>query len=345
MLWKLNRGDIESSRHVPITNLAHFGLTEEKLEDFLRSRLSEIVSEEHLMLIGQQKAFQEEADLLALDKDGNLYIFELKRWEGKSENLLQVLRYGQKFGRYTYSELQDLARRRKELAGDVCLAEQHAKHFEIDQLKPQDFNRDQVFLLVTDGADEDTVSAINYWSRKGLNVVCIPYRVYEVCGEPYLLLQPYSPAGETLVERETPYFIVNTNETRMPGVWKDMIDDCSLGKAAAYYGRKRTVSRIPRDATVFLYHTGTGVIAKGKATSGFRKTSYKGDDGEEFYVPLQFDWALSEDRWQQAPSAWDINRKRQTGHRFRQTVFAIGEAMANAIDEIHKEKRENDSKV
>lgn len=345
MLWKLERDDIESSSRVRVTDLASVGLKEKDLENFLSRRLSEVVSDEHLMLIGQERPLQAEADLLALDKDGNLYIFELKRSEAKSEHLLQVLRYGQKFGRYTYAELEYLARSCKELPRDGCLAKQHAEHFEIDQLKPEDFNQDQVFVLVTDGADEDTVSAINYWSRRGLNVVCIPYRVYKVDGDPYLQLQPYNPAGETLVEREPTYFIVNTNETRMPGVWKDMIDDCSLGKAAAYYGRKRTVSRIPRDATVFLYHTGTGVIAKGKATSGFRKTSYKGDDGEEFYVPLQFDWALSEDRWQQAPSAWDINRKRQTGHRFRQTVFAIGEAMANAIDEIHKEKRENDSKV
>ena len=108
MLYRLKRRKIESSKPAKIASLADFSLTEKDLENFLSSRLTEMISEDHLMLIGQGRVFREEADLLALDKNGVLYIFELKRWESRSENLLQVLRYGQKFGRYTYSELEDL---------------------------------------------------------------------------------------------------------------------------------------------------------------------------------------------------------------------------------------------
>ena len=51
-----------------------------------------------------ERTRQEEPDILAIDSNGDLYIFELKRWEGKQENLLQVLRYGQLFGNSTYDE-------------------------------------------------------------------------------------------------------------------------------------------------------------------------------------------------------------------------------------------------
>lgn len=60
------------------------------------------------MAIFTEKARQEEPDILAIDKEGDLYIFELKRWSGKQENLLQVLRYGQLFGKSTYDELNCL---------------------------------------------------------------------------------------------------------------------------------------------------------------------------------------------------------------------------------------------
>ena len=97
MLYKLNRDEIESSARIDVKTPADFDLKEKDIENFLRSRLDEVVSEDHLMLIGQERAMQEEADLLALDKDGKLYIFELKRWQSNQENILQVLRYGADF--------------------------------------------------------------------------------------------------------------------------------------------------------------------------------------------------------------------------------------------------------
>ena len=49
------------------------------------------------------------------------------------------------------------------------------------------------------------------------------------------------------------------------------------GLIAAYYDRKNAVRRISKGSTVFLYHTGVGVIAKGKAPGGVQITDYSGD--------------------------------------------------------------------
>ena len=119
MLYKLNIEKIESSSRMKIKSPAQFNVKEKDIEDFLKSRLNEVVSEDQLMLIGQERSWQEEPDLLAFDKNGQLYIFELKRWESEKENILQVMRYAQIFGRCTYVELQDLARRQQRLEGDL----------------------------------------------------------------------------------------------------------------------------------------------------------------------------------------------------------------------------------
>ena len=335
MLYKLDTENITNSRHAKIARLADFGLDEKDLENFLRSRLTEVISEEHLMLIGQERPFQEEADLLALGKDGELYIFELKRWRATSENLLQVLRYGQIFGRYTYEELENLARRHGNLDGS--LRRRHADLFGISPLEESDFNRDQVFVLITNGADEDTISAINYWSGRGLKVVCVPYGVYDIDDAPYLRLHPYNPAGEVVVERETNYFVVNTNRRYMPGVWRGMLGDRVTGKAAAYYDRKGAIRRIPEEAVVFLYHNRVGIIARGTSTSPFQSRCFNGDKDAEFYVPLRFKWALKRKKWRKAPTAGQISRRLGRRQIFMRTVFEISKEMADAIDQVAQE--------
>ena len=138
MLYKLDIDKIEYSKRMEIKTPAEFNLQEQDIENFLKSRLNEVVSEDQLMLIGQERKGQEEADLLALDKEGVLYIFELKRWKSNQENLLQVMRYGQIFGRYTYEELEDLAKRQQILEGN--LKEKHKEYFELSKgLSDSDF--------------------------------------------------------------------------------------------------------------------------------------------------------------------------------------------------------------
>lgn len=336
MLYRLDR-PMESSERVKVASLSDFGFKEKDLERFVGSHLTEVVSDDHLMLIGQERPWQEEADILALDRKGVLYIFELKRWESKKENILQVLRYGQIFGRYSYKDLERLAQRHRKLEGS--LAEEHRVSFELNEpLSESEFNHDQVFVLVTNGVDEESISVVNYWSKKGLKIVCAPYRVYRIGDDPYIQFQPYNPDGDVIVERDSSYFIVNTNRTYMSDGWKNMLGDRSTGKASAYYSRKSGITRIPKKATVFLYHTGVGVIAKGRATSTFKETAVQVgesyDKGEEFFVPLKFDWTLSQDEWAKALRASQINQRIGRSYRFRDTVFAIGENMARAIDSI-----------
>lgn len=336
MLYEFNKDDPKLSKKVKIKAPFDLDITELEIENFLRSRLGEIVSEDQLMLIGQQRAMQEEADLLALDRYGKLFIFELKRWSASEDNILQVLRYGQKFGRYEYKDLEDLAKRQNKLEGS--LKQKHKEHFDlIDGLKKSDFNNDQVFVLVTNGADADTISAIKYWTDKKLDIRCSPYRVYEIDRNLFIQFDTFNPDGDVFEERNTEFYIVNTNRSFMDLAYRDMLGNLRNGKASAYYDRKHAVDAIQRNSTVYLYHNRVGVIAKGKATSSYLAIDYNEDANQEHYIPLKFDWAIQEDDWPNlAVSATEINRRLRSGYRFRQTVFSISDEMSNMIDEIYR---------
>jgi len=139
------------------------------------------------------------------------------------------------------------------------------------------------------------------------------------------------------VEQNTPYFIVNTNKTWMHTAWESMLNQ---KRAAAYWGRKHAIRKIPKGSFIYLYHTSTGIIAKGQSTEGCQKDDIGEHKDAEFYVPLDFEWALSERKdWaKKAVPSWEINRALNTGHRFRQTVFSISKGMAEKIDELHSNR-------
>jgi hypothetical protein len=334
MLYHLNLGQPTASERTPIRPPFELNVLEKHIEEFLTTHLFELVSEDKLMLIGQERSRQEEADLLALDSKGVLYIFEIKRWGGAEENLLQVMRYGQKFGRYSYGQLEDLAHRHQKLEGS--LRSRHKQYFQLEEpIAEEVFNQDQRFVVVTNGVDRATLEAIKYWKEKGIKIDCVTYKLYEIDRSPYIQFDTYDPQFESQGEVTPGIYIVNTNSSYMEDAWTTMVGDGIEGKAAAYYDRKHAVQRIERGSTVYLYHTGQGVIAKGRATAGFRRTDYEGDRDEEYYVPLRFDWALSDSsKWSEAIKPWEINSHMGTGHRFRQTVIEITKEMSEVIDQI-----------
>lgn len=338
MLFELNLEKPAESKRVAIKQADDLRIKEKLIEDFLVANMMELLPEEQLMILGQERMWQEEADILALDKKGILYIFELKRWKSSSENLLQVLRYGQKFGRFSYEKLQNQARRMGDKEIQLKLA--HQRHFDLTEaLEEPAFNKEQRFVVVTNGVDEDTLGAIQYWRDMGVKIDSLTYKLYEIDGRPFIQFDTFNPETQLILETNPGTFVVNTNSTYMDDAWQEMLGDGKSGKASAYYGKKGAVCKITKGSTVFLYHNGQGVVASGKAQSDFQVTDYDGAKGEEYFVPLKFDWALpNQTEWNKAPKAWEINGRLDASHRFRQTVFNASPEMAKAIQEIWKER-------
>jgi hypothetical protein len=216
----------------------------------------------------------------------------------------------------------------------------HAKYFEKEALIPDHFNRQQRFVVMTNGLDRATREAIAYWSTHGLPVRALNYRVYEVGGELLLEIEAYGPERDTIDDEagqlavSSTLTVVNTNITYRADAYKAMLRD---QKASAYYERKHGIDGIARGSAIALYHTGVGVVAIGKTTGEFQRSAVDNDPDEEHYVPCKFKYVVDPVTEQQkAVPAWAINQHLKASHRFRQTVYSLPEQAIAFIEEQFK---------
>ena len=327
MLYLLDKGAQDCRRARRVT-LSDAGWSEKDLEVMVFRRIQEVIYANELMTIFAERQGQEEPDILALDRRGDLYLFELKKWSSNQENLLQVLRYGQLFGGSDYDELNELYRKRTGAGAE--LYEAHMQYFGLDsasRVEREDFNRQQHFVVMTNGLDQKTVEAILYWKKNGLNIDAVVYWVYEINGAYYIEFDMYSPV-EGFLEYESSNYVLNTDYSH--GHHDEMLRE---HKAAAYiHGWKEKIDKLQKGDTVFLYQSGYGIVACGTAT-GRLETRPCGNepDGEHLQHLTSF-------RELRRPlSAAEMKRVTGQGFPFRTTMFSISdECRERLLDEIRK---------
>ena len=305
--------------------LKDFGFDEHALQDTFYGSLDRLLPDDELLLISQSRPWQEEPDLLAVDEQGKLYIFEIKVWESRSENLLQALRYGQIFGTQEYDELD--YRFQQFDQNDRSLSDAHRAMFDTS-IDEAEFNSHQVFVIVTNGLDFRTRQAIQYWNTSGLEVRPWVYRVYPDHPGSFLLeINRFAVRDNPYEDITTSFFVLNTNYNNDAADHHDMIDK---RKAAAYFDPwKKNIDRISRGDTVFLYQSGVGIIAMGKASGKLQKAPYQGDpkhkDQEHFRTLHPFQ------RIDPPLSAAEIKKITATKYSFRGTMFSIDEESAEKL--------------
>jgi hypothetical protein len=297
--------------------LQTFGLDERGLQDILFKSLDRLFPDDELLLLMQSRRWQEEPDLMAVDKDGNLYIFELKAWESQSANLLQVLRYGQIYGSSKYADLDELHKKTGEPSQSLRSA--HVAKFEVE-LREEDFNRKQVFIVMTNGLDYRTREAIKYWRSAGIDVRPWVYRVYAGPPEEMLLeISTFRVGDDPYEDLSGGYYILNTNVRNDKEDHKDMVTN---GKAAAYFDPwKFKIERLNKGDVIFLYQSGVGIVAVGEADGRLQKKSYHGNPeykDEEYFMKLRHFEPISPPL-----KAAEIKRITEIDHRFMSVMFGL----------------------
>ncbi|MFZ1084223.1 MAG: hypothetical protein WAN35_04585 [Terracidiphilus sp.] len=309
--------------------LKTFGLDERGLQDILFRSLDRLLPDEELLLIAQSRHWQEEPDLLALDEYGNLYLFEIKVWESRSENLLQALRYGQIFGSYDYAALDKLFRSFDET--DRSLAEAHRAAFG-ESLPAENFNRNQVFVILTNGLDYRTRQAAKYWRSMKLDVRPWVYRAYRESDSTFLLeMNRFAVHDNPYEDISAGSYILNTNRANSVADHDDMLRN---KKAAAYYAPwKYKIGQLAKGDIVFLYQSGVGIVAMGRASGKVEKDDHQGHKDEEFFMKLE--------RFQVLDSpipAFMIKEITGNNYSFRGTMFSIdSESAAHLVAHIQKQ--------
>lgn len=279
MLYKLTDGNrkLEPVRYL---NLADLGQVEKDLEDLLAKNLLDVLFEESpLMPFFQERKRQAEADLYAIDSSGDLFIFELKRIAAGSDAALQVLRYAQEAGTWTFNTLQDKYRKYcKRPSAD--LAEDHRNAFALGSaLGPQEFNSRQRLFVIGSSADEKLRSAVDYWKRQGLAVDFLPYRIYELKGEQYF--EFFSPPYDHHLNPSAPKGVLfDTNRSYNEDALWEMMEK---KRVAAYGEATGVVDLLNLGDIVFYYHRGVGVVAAARVTDRARN-----DGPKQRYCEVEF---------------------------------------------------------
>jgi hypothetical protein len=167
---------------------------EKDLENLIVENLQQLSCDEFsLMPIFQERQWQKEPDIVALDCKGNLVIFELKRYCADEDATLQIIRYAQEYGQMTYFELENEYKKYKGKA-EILLSEAHRDAFQLEErLSPEVFNRKQRLIIIGNSSNEKLIKAVEYWRVQGLDIDFIPYRFYEIGKETYFefFTKPY----------------------------------------------------------------------------------------------------------------------------------------------------------
>ena len=253
-------------------------LLEKDLENFLSDHLFELFESTPLLPIHQERKWQEEADIYALDECGNLIIFELKRNGVGTDAVLQVMRYAQQSFYWNYNELNRkfLAYPNKDsLFKEKNLAEAHKNAFELDtELSPNQFNQHQKLIVIGCAGNEGLSDAVDYWKKQGVDIDFTPYRIYSIGNKKYFefFAKPYDLHENRGTERG---ILFDTNVSYIESAVWYMFNN---KRVAAFGDTKRFVDYLNKGDTVFFSHKGTGIIAAAKVLS-----DRKIDEGEDAY--------------------------------------------------------------
>ncbi|MDP1624313.1 MAG: hypothetical protein Q8L64_00940 [bacterium] len=162
------------------------------LQRLLRNQI-EIISPDTLIIaeeFGEWDESKRRIDLLGIDKDANLVVFELKRTEDGGHMDLQALRYAAMVSTMTFDKTIDiysdyLKRNDSEEDAESSLME----FLERDEKDEENFAQDVRIVLVSAEFSKEITSTVLWLNDYGLDIRCVR-------------LKPYSDNGRTLVDIE-----------------------------------------------------------------------------------------------------------------------------------------------
>lgn len=245
-------------------DFSHYGKLEKDLENLIANNLLDKIFENYkIMPIFQERKRQAEADIYALNEKGDLVIFELKRSSVNSDAVLQILRYSQIAGNWSYVDLQTKYNTYTKKKKDLIEAHKDAFNLEEPLLTTQ-FNNKQMLIVIGSAADIDLMNAVDYWKTTGVNINFIPYRIYEINKEVFFefFALPYD-YHSNITDRKGVIF--DTNRTwDTNSIWYMFENNL----VAAFGDAKRFINYLNPGDLIFYSHTGTGIIGVAKVKQG-----------------------------------------------------------------------------
>lgn len=163
---------------------------ENRLEDILDQDIS--VASPQWMVVGRQvySAYGKYIDLLAIDRDGNLIVLELKRDRTPREVVAQLLDYGSWVKELKDDDIAGLfdayMKKYHPENGDQSLDDAFRAHFKVTEL-PENLNSEHELVVVASALDDSTERIVSYLTEEhGVPINAVFFRVFKDDDREYL---------------------------------------------------------------------------------------------------------------------------------------------------------------
>ena len=282
MLYKLGSSDGKFDKLEPVAfkDFSSFGNLEKDLEELIAKSILDVLFEDaSLMPIFQERQYQAEADIYALNEKGELIIFELKRGAAGEGAVHQALRYAQDAGQWSYATLQ---KKYQQYTGeDNTLVQAHQEAFNLEHvLDAKEINNKQHLVVIGSAADDSLINAVDYWKTQGISIDFLPYRIYELDDDKYFefFALPYDKHKNP---GDVKGLLFDTNRSwDEESIWYMMENN----RVAAFGDAKRFVEYIYPGDIVFFSHKWTGIVAAARVKNG----DIKAPDEDTLYRDVDF---------------------------------------------------------
>ncbi len=240
---------------------------EERLETWLANDISIVGME--LLIIARQvpTGHGGRIDLLAMDREGDLVILELKRDRTPREIVAQVLDYASWVTKLPAAEVAEISAKYLQKS----LGEEFADRFK--EALPETINNSHSMIVVAAELDEASERIVQYLADQyGVNINVIFFNFYQTGGKEFLgrswLLDPQEVTQRAESKKRLPwsgFWFVNVGEGEHRS-W----DDCKqYGFISAGGGKwySDALLRLRSGDRIFAYIKGVGYVGYGEVTS------------------------------------------------------------------------------
>lgn len=150
------------------------------LEDWLETNPHSIIESGNLLIIGRQVTTNLGGfiDLLAVDKQGDVAVIELKRGRTPRETLAQALEYASFAEGLDYEQLENIFHTYMD-DESANFAQYHRDYFELATDEAVVFNKDQRMVIVGQDITPEIRQTSTFLRQKGILVTCVEFTLFK----------------------------------------------------------------------------------------------------------------------------------------------------------------------
>lgn len=157
---------------------------EKDLEEWLEKNPWSLLEGKGLLIIGRQVTTNlgSTIDLLAIDREGDVVVIELKRSEVSREAIAQALEYVSFVQNLSQKELERIFRMYMSTE-DLLLSEYHREYFELGEEAIVTFNKDQKLIVVGESTSKGARQIAAFLREKGIDISCVEFKFFQLAPE------------------------------------------------------------------------------------------------------------------------------------------------------------------